>query len=525
MKGLRRRDFLKYAGAGLATIVIGCDGGGGGTTPPPDDNGGGDGGGGDDPTPEPVGNLNFTITDAVKEMITHEPDNPLAGPAECYFWVFQEDRFPADNPGPQIFSFEGDLIRLRVTNELDGPHAFIIPGAPGEDPMVDTGPIAPGETVEIDFEAGPAGTYLYHDNLNAPVNRVMGLHGAFVVMPNEPAAGHKLTPYANPTPAVQALYDDFGSAPWWPGLAWAEGDEDTDTAPARQYIWLCHEASPVLFDEVGLFARNNPGQDFPAGQFLEAFTNDPFIFTSNDPRVATGNAQFPAPTTEFNRKPHFFTINGQSGFLAHHNPAVVPMHRVGEPALVRILNAGLMTHSMHLHANHFYVTAVNNAPSDNPLWVDVFNVFPMDHVDYTIPFMRPPDIPNERGIGRADPGLPTQAGQRTWPPFIELNSHNPLVGEIVATNFAGTGVVDMAVLQSPLCYPMHDHSEPTQTAQGGNYNNGLIAGLYFFGDRNTPGALDFELDAEFQMMIDNGRRIGESGPPTGGWPEEDADPA
>ncbi len=36
---------------------------------------------------------------------------------------------------------------------------------------------------------------------------------------------------------------------------------------------------------------------------------------------------------------------------------------------------------------------------------------------------------------------------------------------------------------------MHDHSEPSQTAQGGNYNMGLISGINFTGDRNTPGGV------------------------------------
>ena len=43
----------------------------------------------------------------------------------------------------------------------------------------------------------------------------------------------------------------------------------------------------------------------------------------------------------------------------------------------------------------------------------------------------------------------------------------------------------MHVPLSPLCYPMHDHSEPSQAAQGGNYNMGLIAGMNFVGDRNV----------------------------------------
>ncbi|HXE97591.1 MAG TPA: hypothetical protein VN642_14385, partial [Dongiaceae bacterium] len=51
------------------------------------------------------------------------------------------------------------------------------------------------------------------------------------------------------------------------------------------------------------------------------------------------------------------------------------------------------------------------------------------------------------------------------------------------------GVIDISAQMSPQCYPMHDHSESTQTAQGGNYNCGLITGINFTGDRNTPGGV------------------------------------
>lgn len=506
MQGIRRRDFIRYAGLGIATIVVGgCGGGGGGggggAAPAPP---GGGGGGGLPPATE---TLNFTITDVIKEMVTHNPGGPFPNPAECYFWSFKEDRFPADCPGPQIFAIEGDVITVNVTNALDGPHSFFIDG------LVDTGPIAPGATVSVTFEAKDPGSFLYYDNLNAPVNRVMGLHGAFIVMPAAAASGHKFTPYKNPGNAVQNLYDDFGTAAWWPGLAWEEGDEATGTDPFRQYVWLLHQASPVLFAEVGEFAQANPGQNYPAAQFLDRFLNDPFLNTSNDPRTEV-NAAFPVKTEQFSRKPTFFTINGQSGHFAHNNPAITPMHRVGEPTLIRILNAGLWVHSMHYHANHFFVTAVNNVPQENPIWIDVFNVHPMDHVDYTMPFMRPPDVPNVRGIGRADAGLTTINGiTRTWPPTEEFDRHHPAIGDRVVTNFAGTGTVDLAQRQSPLCYPMHDHTEMSQVAQGGNYNCGLIAGVNFIGDRNS--LMDFPMDEDFVMMLAMGRNIGKTGNPSG----------
>jgi FtsP/CotA-like multicopper oxidase with cupredoxin domain len=422
--------------------------------------------------------------------------------------------FPSECPGPNIFCRTGDVITINVTNTLNLPHAFSIPG------MVDTAPIAPGATVTMTFAAGAAGTYLYHDNLNAPVNRVMGLHGAFIVMPAATALGPAapgpgleatpaLTPYDNPTPGIQELYNDFGRSAWYPGLRWAERDSvnaahEFPAQPTRQHVWLCHQASPVLFEEVGLAAQEAPPREFNAAEFVRLFTADPFINTSNDPRT---NAGVGLPKEDrFNRKPHFFTIAGQSGHFAHHNPTLAPSHRIGEPTLIRILNAGLWTHSLHMHANHFYITAVNNVPSENPIWVDVFNVHPMDHVDYTIPYMRPPDIPNARGIGRADAGVPLPGGAgSTYPPQQEFLRFMPGTGLNIRQSFADPAVlIDLHESQSPLCYPMHDHSEPTQVAQGANYNCGIISGFEVIGDRNTLGQMNYVMEEDFMMMLDQG---------------------
>jgi hypothetical protein len=205
--------------------------------------------------------------------------------------------------------------------------------------------------------------------------------------------------------------------------------------------------------------------------------------------------------------PQYFTINGQSGHFGHSNPVNTPLIRVGEPFIIRVLNAGLMTHSMHMHANHFYMLSVdgvvqgapvgagaNNATllRPGPIWVDTFtlNAFgsPSSRFDFLVPAMRPPDVPNTRGIGRGgapDAALPTLAGGTTWPPLeeFEVRLYNDIP---VFSSEDGVTPVSNASRQSPLCFPVHDHSEPSQTAQGGNYNCGLISGLNFIGDHNVP---------------------------------------
>jgi FtsP/CotA-like multicopper oxidase with cupredoxin domain len=502
-RDMSRRQFMKYTSTGMAALWVGSH------------------------LPSWVGKneaiaavpaLNITITDAIKEMHTHNAINT----AECYFWVYKEATYPAQVPGCTLYATEGDTITITITNALDEPHSLIVPGLPGAPHMFDSGTIQPGQTVgPVSFTVTGTGTFLYYDGENLPVGRVMGLHGALISMPAAPS-GAKWTPYANPTPQVQQLFDDLGTAAHWPGLAWEEGDPVTMTQPFRQCLWICHQSSAALFREVG---RLPPGAIMPAAEFVQKFTNDAFSHNNHDIDSAS-------------RLPQYFSVTGQTGHYCHNNPVITPMARVGEPFLVRVLNAGLMTHSMHLHCNHYYVisvdgvvqgTPVGNVPDNASLlkpgviWVDTFTLnppgYPSSQYDMVIPYMRSPDVPNERGIGRAGSGdnalIGATSGQPVWPPVEELDVFTP----------ASAGNTDPTLNQreSPLCYPMHDHSEPSQTTQGGNYNTALISGMYIIGDRNitlpryniddlaaVPGAntnmpllppQTFPMDMDFAMML------------------------
>ncbi len=216
----------------------------------------------------------------------------------------------------------------------------------------------------------------------------------------------------------------------------------------------------------------------PSAEFVQKFLHDPFT-----------------PLRNTNNVPNFFTISGQSGHFAHNTPYICPNHRVGEPIVIRVLNAGLWSHSMHIHANHVYITSLDGVVQENPFWVDVFTLDPLSIVEYVTPYMRPPDVPNARGIGRADAPRATNNGGTTWPPNNELLTFMPGPAPAGATPFQVVGNLvngaggSLGVQLSPLCYPMHDHSEPSQTAQGGNYNMGMISGINFTGDRNTPGGV------------------------------------
>lgn len=370
---MNRRDFLKTGMAGIAFLslkTLGCG-----------------------RTDNYVGyEFDLTISAALFEMVDGRT---------VFMWTFEDPTKGARMPGPVISVNAGEPVRIHITNTLPEMHAFAIPG------VVDSGPIAPESTAVVTFTAPAAGTYMYLDPLNAPVNRVMGLHGAFIARPE---AGN--TPYSAPTGAVQQLFNDLGTTAQFPKHALTPAGWQRD----RERIWLLHQIDPAFN------ARVQNGETISPAEMRADFL------------------------------PRYFTINGRSGAFASHDPDTLLEGRIGQPMLVRILNAGLFTHSNHLHANHFYVTAVNNAIRDNVFFLDSFHIFPEDRVDWLVPFVRPPDIPGDQGIPLRD-----------------------LLREELA-------LVLGDVPQSPLGYPMHCHMEPSQTAAGGNYPQGTVTHFDFLGD-------------------------------------------
>ncbi|MDW7711997.1 MAG: hypothetical protein SCH98_16145 [Deferrisomatales bacterium] len=289
----------------------------------------------------------------------------------------------------------------------------------------------------VEFTAPEAGTYLYFDPFNAPVNRVMGLHGVLLVTPS--AVGSD-TPYSRPTPNVQRLFDDLGSPGWssgrgtnhFPGHPWD---------PDRTWIWLFHTVDP---DKNALLDPERPG-------------SVPFLSASE---------------YQQGYLPRYFTLNGKSGyFAAGHHPDddehaytgpladydlqrdIAPFGNVGQPALIRTVNAGLATHSLHPHGNHYYLLAENGTVRDNLWWVDTWTLAPLDRKDLLLPFIRPPEIP-------------------VWPPVDEL---------------------------FPLQYTMHCHTEMSQTAAGGNYPQGAVTHWQIDGDVTPDDAVILVDRAEIRV--------------------------
>jgi hypothetical protein len=287
-----------------------------------------------------------------------------------YFKSYGDTATALSLPASSIICQEGDTLSITVINRLLKTHNFVIGGLKaGDPPLASTGNIASGATgkITLTIPTGAAGSYMFYDNVTS-YNRFLGLHGGLAIMP----AGSSTTLYTG-SPAFK---------------------------PNRQLFWIFNDIDPALHNAVQL------------------------------------NGTIPTSFT-----PRYFTINGLSsrppGATSHGDPTIDalfdPRSRlagsVGDRTLLRILNAGMCSHSVHTHANHMeWLT--NNGVVRSSVWKkdSLYLRNSLGKIDSIYPFMSPPDA-------------------------------YPLVN---------TGH-----------FPMHLHDEMSQTAGGGLYQFGSMTEIEF----------------------------------------------
>lgn len=95
-------------------------------------------------------------------------------------------------PGPRIAITEGDRIRINYTNNLPEPstiywHGLIVPNAMDGPAEVVQDPVQPGDGFTYEFTVGQSGTYFYHTHTASDRQQGLGLYGALLVEPADPA--------------------------------------------------------------------------------------------------------------------------------------------------------------------------------------------------------------------------------------------------------------------------------------------------------------------------------------------------
>jgi FtsP/CotA-like multicopper oxidase with cupredoxin domain len=285
-----------------------------------------------------------------------------------YFKGYSDSATGLNVPGASIICQEGDTLQITVVNRLAATHNFVISGLkPGDPPLASTGDIASGATKTITYTvpSGTAGSYLFYDNKTS-YNVFLGLHGGLAIMP----AGISNQSYVGGPTFV------------------------------KQQFWIFNDIDPALNSAV------------------QRGTAIPTSFT-----------------------PRYFTINGLSsrppGAPSHGDPTVDALYdartrlvgHVGDRTLVRMLSAGMCSHAVHAHANHFeWLT--NNGTVRPSVW-------------------KKDTLHLRNHLGKIDAIFPFEAPPDAYPPTT--HGH----------------------------FPMHLHDEMSQTAGGGMYQFGSMTEIEF----------------------------------------------
>ena len=145
------------------------------------------------------------------------PEPAYTDPANPGQFLVRRAYWASYFPERTLIAEAGSVISLRVHNNLAQEHELMFLGAGPSGTDRSTGKIAPGQARLLEFEAPPAGTYIYcdpgsrpEDPFLDPVDRTLGLAGALLVA--NTAAPCRTSP---------------------------DGPEFE-----RQWMWICHAVDP-----------------------------------------------------------------------------------------------------------------------------------------------------------------------------------------------------------------------------------------------------------------------------------------
>lgn len=129
--------------------------------------------------------LPFRQVDGAKEfhLVAEAVDHEFAPGARAKCWGYN-----GSTPGPTIEAYEGDRVRILLTNNLGEPtsmhwHGLLLPsGMDGVSGLTQPS-IKPGETYAYEFTLRQHGSHMYHPHADEMTQMAMGMMGMFIIHP------------------------------------------------------------------------------------------------------------------------------------------------------------------------------------------------------------------------------------------------------------------------------------------------------------------------------------------------------
>jgi len=236
-------------------------------------------------------------------------------------------------PGPQLRVKQGETIQVKLNNELPEPvtihwHGLPVPNHMDGIPGVTQNAVKPGESFTYQFTVDVPGTYWYHSHQDS-VNQVdKGLYGSIVVEPKE----------SRPVDHDYTIVLD----------EWMEDDSMAEM----------HNSTHSNADMSKMnHGHMNHGTD----------TNN----TMMDMSKMSDAEMMPLMYT-------IFSANGRTG------AAIKPVSvKEGDKVRIRLINAGYLSHKLHLPGHQFRIVSTDGQPIHNPPVINeqLLNIAPGERYD------------------------------------------------------------------------------------------------------------------------------------------------
>ena len=255
---------------------------------------------------------------------------------EHHFYTFNKTL-----PGPEIRVTEGDWVKVNLTNKTHDFHTIhwhgiYVPCEMDGVPLGTQYPVGYNQTFTYLWRAQPAGTHFYHCHNMTNMHIQAGLYGSLIIEPATEDIVQKTFPYDREYTLVLS-------------------EVDTDFLREQMNQMLAMGATmDAMNGSTKLMSKMN-------GRMMGWFANkEEFQKAVKSGWVPPYHRSRTGPAMRV--EPNFFLINGRPYPMTEH------MHiKRGENVRVRLINAGMLVHNMHLHGHDFWHVCTDGSPLASPV--------------------------------------------------------------------------------------------------------------------------------------------------------------
>lgn len=269
-----------------------------------------------------------TITDNEFTLVAQERTHNLTDDKSVTSWTFN-----GSVPGPEIRVQEGEKVKINLKNELKDPVTIHWHGLPIQNEMdgipgVTQNAVQPSESFTYEFTANVPGTYWYHSHQDGATQVDKGLYGSFIVEGTNQGEYDRdytlvLDEWMSDMDSMnmeEMMNMESGSSGDMEGMDHSNMDMKSDSQESKNMEGMDHGNTDIGSEDS---ASDDMGHDMSMYDI--------------------------------------YTINGKSG-----DSIDTLTVKEGEKVRLRLVNAGFMSHNIHLHGHDFKIISSDGQEIANP---------------------------------------------------------------------------------------------------------------------------------------------------------------